>query len=40
MYEVSQSVFPHGIDVLRKTDFYAVSVRKNSFLSAAVQVAE
>ncbi|KAF8655488.1 hypothetical protein AX16_003046 [Volvariella volvacea WC 439] len=32
--------FPHGIDVLRKTDFYAVSIRKNSFLVAAPQIAE
>ncbi|KAF9077650.1 ARM repeat-containing protein [Rhodocollybia butyracea] len=34
------SLFPHGIDVLRKTDFYAVGVRRNSFLVAAPQVAE
>ncbi|KAH8825282.1 TBCD protein [Flagelloscypha sp. PMI_526] len=34
------SHFPHGIDVLRKTDFYAVSIRRNSFLVAAPQVAE
>ncbi|KAJ7095891.1 TBCD protein [Mycena belliarum] len=34
------SLFPHGIDVLRKTDFYAVSVRRNAFLVAAPQVAE
>ncbi|KAF8319117.1 TBCD protein [Clavulina sp. PMI_390] len=34
------NIFPHGIDVLRKTDFYAVSVRKNSFLVSAIQVAE
>ncbi|TFK74799.1 TBCD protein [Pluteus cervinus] len=33
-------LFPHGIDVLRKTDFYAVSIRKNAFLIAAPQVAE
>ncbi|KAF7978518.1 hypothetical protein HWV62_45689 [Athelia sp. TMB] len=33
-------LFPHGIDVLRKTDFYAVSVRRNSFIVAAAQVAE
>ncbi|KAF7979681.1 hypothetical protein HWV62_41685 [Athelia sp. TMB] len=33
-------LFPHGIDVLRKTDFYAVSVRRNSFMVAAAQVAE
>ncbi|KAJ7935612.1 tubulin folding cofactor D C terminal-domain-containing protein [Mycena leptocephala] len=34
------SLFAHGIDVLRKTDFYAVSVRRNAFLVAAPQVAE
>ncbi|KAG5648314.1 hypothetical protein DXG03_004886 [Asterophora parasitica] len=33
------SLFPHGIDVLGKTDFYAVSVRRNAFLTAAPQVA-
>ncbi|KAF7314250.1 TFCD-C domain-containing protein [Mycena kentingensis (nom. inval.)] len=34
------SLFAHGIDVLRKTDFYAVSVRRNAFLVAAPQVSE
>ncbi|KAJ6559228.1 TBCD protein [Mycena vulgaris] len=34
------NLFPHGIDVLRKTDFYAVSVKRNAFLVAAPQVAE
>lgn len=34
------ALFPHGIDVLRKTDFYAVSVRRNAFTVAAPQVAE
>ncbi len=33
-------LFPHGIDVLRKTDFYSVSVRRTAFLVAAPQVAE
>ncbi|KAK0503901.1 TBCD protein [Armillaria luteobubalina] len=33
-------LFPHGIDVLRKTDFYAVGIRRNAFLVAAPQVAE
>ncbi|KAH7921320.1 ARM repeat-containing protein [Leucogyrophana mollusca] len=33
-------LFPHGIDVLRKTDFYAVSIRRNAFVVAAPQVAE
>ncbi|KAF9454706.1 ARM repeat-containing protein [Macrolepiota fuliginosa MF-IS2] len=33
------SLFPHGIDVLRKTDFYAISSRRNAFLVAAPQVA-
>ncbi|TRM60520.1 armadillo-type protein [Schizophyllum amplum] len=32
-------LFPHGIDVLSKTDFYAVSVRKNAFLVAAPETA-
>ncbi|CAE6461319.1 unnamed protein product [Rhizoctonia solani] len=30
---------PHGIDVVRATDFYAVSIRRNAFLVAAPQVA-
>ncbi|KAG6841983.1 hypothetical protein C0991_004474 [Blastosporella zonata] len=34
------SLFPHGIDVLGKTDFYAVSIRRNAFLMAAPQVAQ
>lgn len=38
--ETFQSLFPHGIDVLGKTDFYAVSVRRNAFLTAAPQVAK
>lgn len=33
-------LFPHGIDILRKTDFYAVGIRRNAFLVAAPQVAE
>ncbi|KAG2010206.1 TBCD protein [Coprinopsis cinerea AmutBmut pab1-1] len=33
------SLFPHGIDVLSKTDFYSVSIRKHSFILAAPQVA-
>ncbi|KAK1233809.1 hypothetical protein PQX77_003015 [Marasmius sp. AFHP31] len=33
------SLFPHGIDILAKTDFYAVGIRRNSFLVAAPQVA-
>ncbi|TFK27742.1 TBCD protein [Coprinopsis marcescibilis] len=33
------NLFPHGIDVLGKTDFYSVSIRKHSFLIAAPQVA-
>jgi len=37
---IRKNLFPHGIDVLRKTDFYAVSVRRNSFTVAAPQVAE
>ena len=35
-----KSLFPHGIDVLRKTDFYAVGVRRNAFVVAAPEVAE
>ena len=35
-----QSLFPHGIDVLRKTDFFAVGVRRNAFVIAAPDVAE
>ncbi|KAL4251881.1 Tubulin-folding cofactor D [Abortiporus biennis] len=34
------SLFPHGIDVLRKTDFYAVGTRRNAFLVAAKEVSE
>ncbi|EMD39955.1 hypothetical protein CERSUDRAFT_45983 [Gelatoporia subvermispora B] len=34
------SLFPHGIDVLRKTDFYAVGIRRNAYLVAAPEVAE
>ncbi|KAF9046718.1 armadillo-type protein [Panaeolus papilionaceus] len=34
------NLLPHGIDVLGKTDFYAVSIQKNAFLTAAPQVAE
>ncbi|KAI9512401.1 TBCD protein [Russula earlei] len=33
-------VFPHGIDVLGKIDFFSVGVRRNAFLVAAPQVAE
>ncbi|KAH7336897.1 TBCD protein [Rhizoctonia solani] len=32
-------VIPHGIDILRVTDFYAVSNRQNAFLVASPQVA-
>ncbi|KAL0945859.1 hypothetical protein HGRIS_012144 [Hohenbuehelia grisea] len=34
------SLAPHGILVLRETDFYAVSIRRNAFLCAAPQVAK
>ncbi|KAI0699071.1 TBCD protein [Cytidiella melzeri] len=34
------SLFPHGIDVLRKTDFYAVGTRRNAFNVVAREVAE
>ncbi|CDS02232.1 hypothetical protein, partial [Sporisorium scitamineum] len=33
------ALFPHGIDVIRMTDFYAVSVRRSAFLECAVKVA-
>ncbi len=33
------SLFPHGIDVIRMTDFYSVSVRRTAFLECAVTVA-
>ncbi|KAI0269819.1 TBCD protein [Gloeopeniophorella convolvens] len=33
-------IFPHGIDVLGKIDFFAVGVRRNAFLVAAPQVAQ
>ncbi|KLO11459.1 TBCD protein [Schizopora paradoxa] len=32
-------LFPHGIDILGKMDFFAVSNRRNSFTAAAPQVA-
>ncbi|PIL22540.1 hypothetical protein GSI_15229 [Ganoderma sinense ZZ0214-1] len=34
------SLFPHGIDVLRETDFYAVGIRRSAFTIAAPEVAE
>ncbi|KAK0557073.1 hypothetical protein OC846_000720 [Tilletia horrida] len=30
---------PHGIDVLRKTDFYVVGIRRNAFVNCASEVA-
>ncbi|KZT60321.1 ARM repeat-containing protein [Calocera cornea HHB12733] len=33
-------LFPHGIDVLKKIDFYAVSIRRHAFEIAAPEVAE
>lgn len=33
-------LFPHGIDIIRKTDFYAVGTRRHAFLVAASEVAE
>jgi len=36
---VLQGIFPHGIDVLGKIDFFAVGIRKNAFLVAAPNVA-
>ncbi|SPO20926.1 related to Tubulin-folding cofactor D [Ustilago trichophora] len=32
------SLFSHGIDVIRMTDFYSVSVRRSAFLECAVNV--
>jgi tubulin-specific chaperone D len=37
---IPQGIFPHGIDVLGKIDFFAVGVRRNAFLVAAPQAAE
>lgn len=34
-----QGIFPHGIETLRSTDFYIVSVRHRAFLEGAVAVA-
>ncbi|PCH40083.1 ARM repeat-containing protein [Wolfiporia cocos MD-104 SS10] len=34
------NLFAHGIDVLQKTDFYAVGIRRHAFLVAAPKVAE
>jgi len=34
------NLFEQGIDIIRKTDFYAVGVRRNAFLECAPQVAE
>ncbi|KAG9019896.1 hypothetical protein FRB90_000026 [Tulasnella sp. 427] len=33
-------LFPHGIDTVRKADFFAVSMRRSAFTIAAPQVAE
>ena len=38
--EGKQGLFPDGIDVLRKADFYSVGTRRNAFLIAAPQVGE
>jgi hypothetical protein len=37
---VAQGVYPEGIDVLSKTDFYAVGIRRSAFLVVAPQVAQ
>lgn len=34
------NLFEDGIDIIRKTDFYAVGIRRNAFLVCAPQVAE
>lgn len=36
----SQGLYPKGIDVLGKTDFYSVSVRRIAFTNAAPAVAQ
>lgn len=35
-----QGVYPEGIDVLSKTDFYSVGIRRTAFLLVAPQVAQ
>jgi len=40
LQRVKQGLFPDGIDVLRKADFYSVGTRRNAFLTAAPQVGE
>ncbi|KAL1505707.1 hypothetical protein ABEB36_005211 [Hypothenemus hampei] len=35
-----QGTFPHGINILTTADFYAVSVRNNSYLSISVFIAQ
>jgi hypothetical protein len=34
------NLFENGIDIIRKTDFYSVGIRRNAFLVCAPQVAE
>jgi hypothetical protein len=38
-YSSQQGLYPEGIDVLGKTDFYSVSVRRIAFSNAATGVA-
>lgn len=33
-----QGTFPHGIDILTTADFFAVSVRKNAYLSIRLEI--
>lgn len=35
-----QGTFPHGIEILTTADFYAVSVRNNSYLNISVFIAQ
>jgi hypothetical protein len=40
MVYANQGIMPHGIDVLRKMDFFTVSLRRSAFLVASKAVAE
>lgn len=35
-----QGTFPHGIEILTEADFYAVSVRKNSYLTISTYICQ
>lgn len=40
LWILSKGLFPYGIDVLAKTDFYSVGIRRAAFLTVAPLVAE